>query len=187
MIASTFRITAFSLALILLTGLAYPLAVTGIAQTVFPQRANGSLIEENGAVIGSKLIGQNFTDPRYFHSRPSAVDYAADNSGASNLGVTSADLEKTFADRADALKTENGDADIPADLVMASGSGLDPDITPEAAQYQAARVAAARNLDVEAVRKLIDRMTAGRTLGIFGMPRVNVLAINRELDKMSPK
>lgn len=185
MIASTFRVTVFSLALILLTGLAYPLAVTGVARAVFPYRANGSLIERNGLVTGSELIGQNFEGPRYFHSRPSAVDYAADNSGASNLGVTSAALEKTFADRADALKSANGNTDIPADLVMASGSGLDPDITPEAAMYQAARVAAARGLEIQDVQGLVNRMTEDRTLGIFGMPRVNVLAINMELDKMS--
>lgn len=187
MIAATFRVTIFSLVMILLTGLAYPLVVTGITQTVFPSRANGSLVEENGTVIGSKLIAQNFTAPGYFHSRPSAAGYAADNSGASNLGVTSKALNNSFAERIAAQRALNGEGEIPDDMVTASGSGLDPHITPEAAQYQAARVAAARTLDIQEVRALIDRMTEGRTLGIFGMPRVNVLAINRELDKMSSK
>lgn len=184
MLASTFRIILFSLTMILLTGLAYPLAVTGIAQTVFPNRANGSLIEETGTVIGSKLIAQDFTAPGYFQARPSAVSYAADNSGASNLGVTSKALNDTFAERTAAQKAINGEGNIPADMITASGSGLDPHITPEAAQYQAARVASARGLEIQDVQALVTRMTEGRTLGVFGMPRVNVLAINRELDKM---
>lgn len=187
MIATTFRVTIFSLVMILLTGLAYPLAVTSITQTVFPGRANGSLIEENGTVIGSKLIAQDFTSPGYFHPRPSAAGYAADNSGASNLGVSSKVLNDTFAERTAAQKALNGEGEIPADMITASGSGLDPHITPEAAQYQAARVAGARGLEIQDVQALVTRMTEGRTLGIFGMPRVNVLAINRELDKMSSK
>lgn len=189
MIAATFRVTIFSLALILIAGLAYPLVITGVAQTIFPNRANGSLIEESGKVIGSKLIAQNFTKPGYFHPRPSTAGYAADNSGASNLSVTNKGLNDTIAERVAAQRALSGEADsktkVPADMVMASGSGLDPHITPEAAKYQAARVAAARNIDIQEINDLIDRMTEGRTWGILGMPRVNVLEINRELDKIS--
>ena len=178
-----------------LTGLAYPLAVTGIAAILFPYQADGSLIERGGKVIGSALIGQNFTDPKYFHGRPSAttepdpkdpsktvpVPYAADNSGGSNLGPTSkALIERVKADVA-ALKKDDP-APVPVDLVTTSASGLDPDITPAAAEFQIARVAAARHLPVERVRALVAETTEDRFLGIFGEPRVNVLKLNLALD-----
>lgn len=185
MFGATFRIAAFSFSMILLTGLLYPLVVTGFAQVLFRDQANGSLIEEQGKVIGSTLITQRFTLPRYFHPRPSAVGYAADNSGASNLGVTSKALNAMFDGRIDEQRNLNGEGNIPADLVMASGSGLDPHITPEAALYQARRIAEARGLPLQEVQALVDRMTRGRTLGFLGMPRVNVLALNLELDRMS--
>ena len=185
MFIATVRITIFSLVMALLIGLVYPLAVTGAAQALFPKRANGSLIVESGTVIGSTLIAQNFTEARYFHPRPSAVGFSADNSGGSNLGVTSKALNDMLKQRIAAEKDLNGDGKIPADLIMASGSGLDPHITPEAALYQAQRIAKARNLKIENVRALVARMTEGPTLGILGMPRVNVLAINRALDRMS--
>lgn len=187
MIAAAFRITLFSLVLTLLTGILYPFAVTGIAQALFPFQANGSLVEENGKVIGSTLIAQNFTAPSYFHPRPSAAGagFEANNSGASNLGVTSKALLETYNTRITEQKAQNGETDkIPADAVTASGSGLDPDITPEYALYQANRIAKARNLDIGQVEELVSRLTQGRTFGLFGMPRVNVLALNRELDKM---
>jgi K+-transporting ATPase ATPase C chain len=185
------RITVFTLVLTLLLGIGYPFAITGIAQALFPDQANGSLITDGGKVIGSSLIAQNFASPKYFHPRPSAAGdkgYDAGNSSGSNLGVTSKDLIKSFNDRiAAAKKDNNSTSKVPADLVTASGSGLDPDITPEAAQYQSLRVATARSLPVVQVQALIDRMTQDRALGVLGMPRVNVLAINRELDKMSGK
>jgi K+-transporting ATPase ATPase C chain len=185
------RITAFTLVLTLLLGIGYPLAITGIAQTLFPDQANGSLVKDGDKVIGSSLIAQNFASPKYFHPRPSAAGdkgYDAGNSSGSNLGVTSKDLIKSFNDRiAAAKKDNNSTSKVPADLVTASGSGLDPDITPEAAQYQSLRVATAHSLPVVQVQALIDRMTQDRALGVLGMPRVNVLAINRELDKMSGK
>ena len=181
------RITIFTLVLTLLLGIGYPFAITGLAQALFPDQANGSLVTDGGKVIGSSLIAQNFVNPKYFHPRPSAAGsngYDAGNSSGSNLAVTSKDLIKSFNDRIAAAKKDNNGGKVPADLVTASGSGLDPDITPEAAQYQAVRVATARSLPVEQVQVLISRMTEGRALGILGMPRVNVLAINRELDKI---
>lgn len=188
MIIGFIRITAFSIALILLTGLAYPLIVTALAQTLFPHQANGSLIEKDGKIIGSKMIAQEFTGPGYFHPRPSAAGngYAADNSGASNLGVTSKALIDSFNQRIAVEKQTNGtNAKIPVDLITASGSGLDPDITPEAALYQAGRIAKARGLEAGTVESLVNRLTQGRTLGVLGMPRVNVLALNLELDNMA--
>ena len=183
------RITIFTLVLTVLLGIGYPYAITGIAQALFPDQANGSLVKDGDKIIGSSLIAQNFASPKYFHPRPSAAGsngYDAGGSSGSNLAVTSKDLVKSFGDRIAAAKKDNNSSDkVPADLVTASASGLDPDITPEAAQYQAARVATARNLSVDQVRLLIDRMTEGRTLGVLGMPRVNVLAINRELDKLT--
>ncbi|HXP04306.1 MAG TPA: K(+)-transporting ATPase subunit C [Stellaceae bacterium] len=179
-----------------LTGLAYPLAITGIASVLFPKQAGGSLIVQDGKVIGSALIGQNFTDPKYFHGRPSAttetdpndatktiaVPYAADNSVGSNLGPTSKALIDRVSGDVDTLKKENATTPIPVDLVTTSASGLDPDITPAAAAFQVPRVAAARNLAAEKVQALVDQNTEGRLLGVFGEPRVNVLKLNLALD-----
>jgi K+-transporting ATPase ATPase C chain len=179
-----------------LTGLAYPLAITGVAAILFQKQAGGSLIEKDGKVIGSTLIGQNFTDPKYFHGRPSAttetdpndssktisVPYAANNSAGSNLGPTSKALIDRVAGDVDALKKENAAAPIPVDLVTTSASGLDPDITPAAAAFQVPRVAAARHLAAEKVQALVDQYTEDRFLGIFGEPRVNVLTLNLALD-----
>lgn len=186
MIVSVFRILVFSLALIVLTGVAYPIVVTLLSKGLFPYQAMGSLVEQNGTVIGSSLIAQSFTGPGYFHPRPSVAGngYAADNSGASNLGMTSKALNDTIAERVKLEHSLNiGAEKIPADLVTASGSGLDPDITPESARYQAQRISRARGIAMEDIQALIDRMTVQRVLGILGMPRVNVLAINIELDK----
>jgi K+-transporting ATPase ATPase C chain len=185
MLKQTLRITAFSVLMIGLTGLAYPLAITGVAQTLLSSQADGSLVMRDHTIIGSNLIAQNFSNERYFHSRPSAVDYAGDNSGASNLSVTSKNLIDTVAERAKAQASQNGEGDIPADMVMASGSGLDPHISPESALYQAPRIAAARHMDVVEIQALINRMTENPSLGFLGMKRVNVLAINLELDKIS--
>jgi K+-transporting ATPase ATPase C chain len=179
-----------------LTGLAYPLAITGAAAILFPKQAGGSLVERDGKVIGSSLIGQNFTDAKYFHGRPSAtiepdpndssktisVPYAADNSAGSNLGPTSKALIDRVSGDVDALKKENATAPVPVDLVTTSASGLDPDITPAAASFQVPRVAAARNLPVEKLQALVDQHTEGRFLGVFGEPRVNVLELNLALD-----
>jgi potassium-transporting ATPase KdpC subunit len=173
--------------LTVVTGIAYPLLVTGIAQVVFPRQANGSLIVEDGEVVGSALIGQPFDDPKYFWGRPSATSpfgYNAASSGASNLSPTNADLIKTVQGRVDALRAadpDNKDA-VPVDLVTASGSGLDPHISPAAALYQVNRVARARKMDPATVRQLVENSIEGRQLGILGEPRVNVLALNRALD-----
>jgi K+-transporting ATPase ATPase C chain len=181
-----------------LTGLLYPLAMTGLARLIFPDQANGSLIERNGKVIGSRLIGQNFTSARYFWGRPSAttepdpkdpsktipVPYAADNSGGSNLGPTNEALIDHVKARAARLHAENPDTPIPVDLVTSSASGLDPDITPAAALFQVPRVAAARHLPQAEIRALVMRMTRERTLGILGEKRVNVLALNLALDRL---
>ncbi len=178
--------------LTVLLGLIYPIVMTGIAQLLFPYQANGSLVKDgSGKVIGSALIGQNFADPKYFHPRPSAAGqngYDATASGGSNLGPTNQKLIDAVKDRATTYREENGlaaDAQVPADAVTASASGLDPDISPANAHIQVARVAKARGLSDAQVKALVDEHTQGRTLWIFGEPRVNVLELNLALDGAS--
>jgi K+-transporting ATPase ATPase C chain len=184
-----------TLLLTVLTGLIYPGIVTALAQIIFPYQANGSLHTVNGKVIGSDLIGQYWTSPRYFHGRPSATinpatgtpePYAADNSAASNLGPTNKNLIDSVQQRVQQLQKENPGVPVPADLVTSSGSGLDPDITPAAAYFQVPRVAHERGLSQEAVKQLVDQNTQGRFLFIFGEPRVNVLQLNLALDQLKP-
>jgi K+-transporting ATPase ATPase C chain len=180
----------------LLTGIAYPLAITGIAQVVFPWQAGGSLIEKDGKVVGSALIGQNFTGEKYFHPRPSAttepdpkdstktipVPYAADNSVGSNLGPTAKALVDRVKDDIGKLKAENPNTPVPGDLVTTSASGLDPDISPEGAAFEAPRVAKARGMPLDQVNTIVAAHTTPRLLGVFGAPHVNVLELNMALD-----
>lgn len=185
-----YRAIMATIILAVITGIAYPLAVTGIAQLVFKEKADGSLMQKEGQIIGSKLIGQNFTRPEYFHPRPSAAGkegYDASASSGSNLGPTNAKLiegikkniQKTLADNP-GVNTQ----DIPVDLVTASASGLDPHISPAAAHLQVSRVARARQVKEETVKKLVNEYTEDRQFGVFGEPRVNVLLLNLALDKI---
>jgi K+-transporting ATPase ATPase C chain len=174
-----------------LLGLAYPLAVTGVAQAAFPGKANGSLVRDvKGVVVGSALVGQAFAQPGYLHPRPSAAGvngYDASASSGSNMGPLNEALAKRVKTDADALRAENPGATIPADAVTTSGSGLDPDISPDYARFQAPRIAQARGAPVAAVQAVIDGHIQGRLLGFVGQPRVNVLAVNRALDARFPK
>lgn len=162
-----------------LTGVVYPLAVTGIAAVAFPAKANGSLVKDGDKIVGSELLAQKFEDPKYFWPRPSGADYATVASGATNKGPTSVDLAKAIDDRRKSL----GDG-APGDLLTASGSGLDPHISPEAARFQVARIAAARKLPETTVTQLVEQSIESPQLGVLGQPRVNVLALNLALDRL---
>jgi len=186
-------------ALTLITGLAYPLAMTGMAQVLFPRQAQGSLIERNGTVVGSELVGQVFEKDKYFHGRPSATTapdpndstktvpaaYNPANSGGSNLGPSNKALIDRVQGDMDKLKQENPSTPVPADLVTTSASGLDPHISPEAALFQVPRIAKARNMPEDRIRQLVADHTEGRPFGLFGEPRVNVLLLNLALDQMA--
>jgi len=187
--------------LTLITGLAYPLTMTAIAGVIFPKQAQGSLIEKDGNVVGSALIGQEFKDDKYFHGRPSATTapdpadstktvpapYNAANSGGSNLGPTSKALNDRVKEDVDKLKAENPSTGVPVDLVTTSASGLDPDISPEGALFQVPRIAKVRNMPEDRIRALVTENTQGRLAGLLGEPRVNVLALNLALDAAAPK
>jgi potassium-transporting ATPase KdpC subunit len=187
-------------ALTIITGLIYPFVMTGIAGAIFPYQAQGSMIEQDGKVIGSALIGQEFTSDKYFHGRLSATvapdpndstktvpaPYNAANSGGSNLGPTNKALIERVQGDVDKLNQENASADVPIDLVTTTGGGLDPHISPAAALFQVPRVAKARNMSEDRVRQLVDEYIEGRTLGLLGEPRVNVLALNLALDRAGP-
>jgi len=190
MLKTSVRALALFLIMTVLTGVVYPLAVTGITAVVFPTQAHGSLLYENGEVIGSALIGQNFSDPRYFQGRPSSAGkngYDGTSSGGSNLGPTNKILIKTAAERADKIRAENdlnGTAPVPSDLVTASASGLDPHISPAAANLQIARVAKIRNISENEVKALVNQNTEKSQFGFLGEPRVNVLKLNLALDTL---
>jgi K+-transporting ATPase ATPase C chain len=187
------------LALTLITGLVYPLAMTGVAGLIFPRQAQGSLVERDGKVVGSELIGQVFTSDKYFHGRPSATTapdpkdatktipapYNAANSGGSNLGPSNKALIDRVQGDIEALKKENPATPVPADMVTTSASGLDPHISPEAALFQVSRIAKARNMPEDRIRQLVEDNTEGRFLGLLGEPRVNVLLLNLALDRIS--
>lgn len=189
------------LVLTAITGVAYPLAMTGIASAIFPAQAQGSLVERDGKVVGSALIGQEFKEDKYFHGRPSATlapdpndstktvsaPYNAANSGGSNLGPTSKALADRLKEDVDKLKAENPSAAVPVDLVTTSASGLDPDISPEAAEFQVPRVAKARNMPQDTVKQIVAANVQGRLLGLLGEPRVNVLALNLALDRAAAR
>jgi K+-transporting ATPase ATPase C chain len=189
------------IALTLITGLIYPLTITGVAKVLFPYQAQGSMVERDGMVVGSALIGQVFTDDKYFHGRPSATNtpdpndptknvdapYNAANSGGSNLGPTSKMLADRLQGDVEKLKAENPAMPVPVDLVTTSASGLDPHISPAAAQFQVPRVAKARNMPEDQIRQLVSDQTEGRLLGLLGEPRVNVLALNLALDRATAR
>jgi K+-transporting ATPase ATPase C chain len=178
-----------TLATTVLLGIIYPLVVTGLAQLLFRQKANGQLIEANGKLVGSKIIGQAFTGPGYFHSRPSAAGYGyqADNSNGTQLGPTNHQLTDRVKADAASLQSENANTPVPIDLVTTSASGLDPDITPAAAAFQVPRVAKARGISEDQLRSLVAQHTQGRQFGFLGEARVNVLMLNLELDGQFPK
>lgn len=184
-----FRISIwFTLATTVLFGVIYPLAVTGISQVLFPGRAGGQLVEKNGEIVGSRIIGQAFIGPGYFHSRPSAAGtgYDAAASGGSDLGPTNKALIARVNSDVKHLRAENSSASVPVDLVTASGSGLDPDISPAAAEFQIPRVARERHISEAEVRAIVARDTEGRQLDFLGEPRVNLLELNLELDAKHP-
>ena len=188
-------------ALTIITGLVYPLVMTGIAGVIFPYQSQGSVIEQDGKVVGSALIGQEFTSDKYFHGRPSATvapdpndatktvpaPYNAANSGGSNLGPTNKALIERVQGDVDKLKHENPSAAVPIDLVTTSGGGLDPHISPQTAYFQVPRVAKARNMPEDRVRQLVEEHVEGRTLGLLGEPRVNILALNLALDRAAAR